>query len=143
MERLMRIAYCGGTFDLLHPGHIRFFKWVRSNFDFVIVALNTDEFVKKYKGEYPTQTSSERREMLEACRYVDKVIDNFSGADSKPCILTTDATHIVNGSDYTKETIMKQMQLTQDFLTENGLEVVLCTIPKVLSTTELKNRIRK
>ena len=78
-------AYLGGTFDLLHCGHVRFFKWAKENFDFVIVSVNRDEFCARYKAA-PAQCLSERMEMVAACRYVDAVIINTGDEDSKPAI---------------------------------------------------------
>jgi glycerol-3-phosphate cytidylyltransferase len=137
----MNVAYCGGTFDLLHPGHVRFFKWVKTNFDVVIAALNTDEFVKRYKASPPSQTFGERQEMLFACRYVDAVIENVGAEDSKPSIIAAKATHIVNGSDWNIERLKVQMGLTDEFLTEYKLTIIICPLPRELSTTGLKARI--
>lgn len=135
------IAYCGGTFDCFHFGHVRFFKWVKENFDFVVVALNPDSFVRKYKGE-TVQTYEERKEVLLACRYVDQVIENTGGEDSKPSIIKHRPTHIINGSDWTRERLMVQMGLTEEFLEYHKLTIVLCPLPRQFSTTELKQRIR-
>ena len=71
----MSLAYCGGTFDILHLGHVEFLRWSKEKFKTVVVALNTDEFVKLYKAA-PVQSFEERKYMLEACRYVDVVVKN-------------------------------------------------------------------
>lgn len=135
-------AYCGGTFDLLHPGHVRFFRWAHETFGSLVVALNRDEFVTRYKTA-PAQTYAERFEMVSSCRYVDYVVCNTGDEDSKPAILAAPRpTHIVNGSDWTRERLMKQMGLTQSFLHQCGLEISLCPLPRQFSTTELKKRIR-
>lgn len=138
----MTRAYCGGTFDLLHPGHVRFFRWAFREFDRVTIALNSDEFVTRYK-KAPVQTYDERKEMLLGCRYVDEVVLNTGDEDSKPSIMASHSTHIVNGSDWGRERLMQQMSLTEEFLTENGLTIVLCPLPREFSSTELKKRVRK
>ena len=51
--------YVGGTFDLLHPGHIFLLK-LCSELGSVTVSLNRDEFVLRYKKVPPTQTLAER-----------------------------------------------------------------------------------
>lgn len=135
-------AYCGGTFELLHPGHQRFFRWVHDNFDRVIVALNTDDFVARYK-KITVQSYAEREENLLGCRWVHEVIPNTGGEDSQPAILAAKPTHIVNGSDWTRERLMQQMNLSESFLAENGLHIVLCPLERIFSTTELKERIRR
>src|SRR5208282_3858880 len=134
----MSRAYCGGTFDLFHPGHVRFLEWVKVHFDCVVVALNSDEFANRYKMK-PTQSYSERLEMLQSCRWVDEVIMNVGDEDSRPSILASKATHIVNGSDWSsREALMRQMRLTEDFLVGHGLSIVICPLPRIFSTTELK-----
>ena len=141
MESVMSLADCGGTFDILHLGHVEFLRWSKEKFKTVVVALNTDEFVKLYKAA-PVQSFEERKYMLEACRYVDVVVKNIGDKDSKPSILCVHPTHIVNGSDWTKETLQKQMGLTEQFLSKEGIEIAICPYPRTFSTTELKKRIR-
>lgn len=138
--RSITTAYCGGTFDLFHPGHVRFFKWAAENFDIVVAAVNTDEFAGRYKTD-PVQCLPERMEMLSACGYIDDVVVNYGNEDSTVAILEVKPTHIVNGSDWTRESLMKQMGLTEKFMTDNELETVLCPIPRQFSTTELKERV--
>ena len=46
-----RIVFTNGCFDLIHTGHIRLLKMARSRGDCLIVALNTDESVRKIKGD--------------------------------------------------------------------------------------------
>jgi cytidyltransferase-like protein len=134
-------AYCGGTFDLLHPGHVRFFEWASQSFDEVFVAVNRDEFCARYKRP-PVQCLYERLEMVQSCRYVTEAIVNTGDEDSKPAILETRPTHVVNGSDWSRERLMEQMGLTQLFLDWTGIEIVLCPLPRQFSTTELKQRIK-
>ena len=54
-----QIVYTGGTFDLLHSGHIRFLKACRRLVGAdgeVVVSLNTDAFIEAYKGKPPVIT---------------------------------------------------------------------------------------
>ena len=66
-----------GTFDLLHYGHIRLLKRAKAMGDYLIVALSTDEF-NAGKGKKAYHTYETRKKMLEAIRYVDLVIPDFS-----------------------------------------------------------------
>ncbi len=63
-----------GAFDILNYGHIRAFKFAKSLGDYLIVALNTNELIRDYKGREPVMPWSHKRSMIEACRYVDKVV---------------------------------------------------------------------
>lgn len=58
---------------LLHHGHVRLLKKA-SELGSVVVALTTDEEVKKTKGYTPELSYAERKEILEAIRYVDEVV---------------------------------------------------------------------
>jgi rfaE bifunctional protein nucleotidyltransferase chain/domain len=70
-----KIVWCNGTFDILHPGHIQLFKVARSLGDKVIVATDTDEKIKKDKGEHrPVNDLCYRVAMLEAIKYIDVVL---------------------------------------------------------------------
>ena len=70
-----KIVWCNGTFDILHPGHMQLFKVARSLGDKVIVATDTDEKIKKDKGEHrPVNDLCYRVAMLEAIKYIDVVL---------------------------------------------------------------------
>ncbi|QFQ92437.1 glycerol-3-phosphate cytidylyltransferase [Lacticaseibacillus manihotivorans] len=62
-----------GTFDLLHWGHVRLLERAAALGDELIVGLSTDEFnAIKHKEAY--HSYAHRKYILEAIRYVDKVI---------------------------------------------------------------------
>ena len=75
----MRKVITYGTFDLLHYGHINLLRRAKELGDYLIVALSTDEFnwVEKRKKCYFSY--EQRKQLLEAIRYVDLVIpeDNW------------------------------------------------------------------
>src|SRR5271155_2715919 len=61
------------TASLLHHGHIRLLKRAKE-LGYVIVALTTDDEIKKHKGYEPELPYDERRELLLALKYVDEVV---------------------------------------------------------------------
>ena len=138
----MTKIYLGGTFDCLHKGHINLFKRAKQMADYLIVSLNTDEFNIKYKNKKPIMTLEERMIVVEACRYVDEVVVNTGGADSKPAILKSNPDMIGHGGDWVGDSLMKQMGLTKKFLEKNKIKMVtVCPYTKGISTTEIKKRI--
>jgi cytidyltransferase-like protein len=77
-----KIIYVDGTFDLLHPGHIDFFKKAKSHGNYLIVGVLHDSCVESYK-RVPILTLEERTIMLENIKIVDKVISPAPFYESK------------------------------------------------------------
>jgi len=142
----LSIVYTGGTFDLFHSGHVNLLKRckeIAGNNGIVVVSLNTDEFIYKYKGKFPVCSQEERKSVLESCMYVDKVVLNVGGSDSKISIELAMPDYIVIGSDWAKKDYYKQMNFDQDWLDERSIG--LCYVPytKTISSTEIKKRLNK
>jgi glycerol-3-phosphate cytidylyltransferase len=138
------IVYTGGTFDILHFGHINFLKRCRDIAGIngkVVVSLNPDDFIAKYKGNPPVMTYAEREQSLRQIPYVDEVIPNEGGADSKIAIEKIMPDIIVIASDWARKDYYKQMGFTQDWLDERN--ICLCYVPYTqgISTTEIKKRL--
>ena len=64
----------GGCFDILHYGHTSFLINARQEGDLLIVMLESDEFIKKYKNRTPFHTQQQRAEILAQLMVVDYVI---------------------------------------------------------------------
>lgn len=137
----MSIVYVGGTFSRLHMGHIDLLK-VAKNLGYVVVSLNTDDFIERYKGKKPTDSYNERRDMLLSTRYVDAVIRNTDGEDSKPTILKVKPDYIVVGSDWLSKDYCKQMGFTPEWLEEQKITLIYVPRQRKLSTTIIKERIK-
>lgn len=71
----MKKVLVGGCFDLLHYGHVRFLEEAKKLGDYLVVALESDENVRRMKGEgRPIHSQTQRKEMLEALSCIDEVI---------------------------------------------------------------------
>jgi len=71
----MKTVLVGGCFDFIHFGHIDFFEKAKQHGDKLIVMLESDETIKRLKGEgRPFHTQEQRKKMLEAIRNIDEVI---------------------------------------------------------------------
>jgi len=72
---MLKTVFTNGCFDILHPGHIELFKVGKSLGDKLIVAIDSDEKVKKDKGLLrPINDQHFRKSMLESIRYIDLVL---------------------------------------------------------------------
>ena len=80
----MRIIVVSGGFDPIHSGHVEYLKSAKDYGDKLIVALNSDIWLEKKKGK-PFMTFNERKSILEAIKYVDKVI-SFKDDKKGSCI---------------------------------------------------------
>lgn len=132
--------YTGGTFDLFHSGHVEFLRRCKK-LGSVTIALNTDDFILQYKGKSPVMTYAEREAVLLSCRYVDSVIQNYGGPDSKPSIIKARAELIVIGSDWARKDYYKQMQFTQEWLDQNGIGLAYIPYTAGISSTQIKRRL--
>lgn len=74
MSKKYKIGYTTGVFDLFHIGHLNILKRAKDMCDYLIVGVSTDELVKNYKHKKPVVPFDERVAIVEAIKYVDKVV---------------------------------------------------------------------
>ena len=118
----MRISVISGGFDPIHSGHISYIKAARELGDYLIVALNSDEWLIKKKGKF-FMDFNERKCILENLTDVDEVI-SFKDDEKGSCI---DALNLIkkkfkneeilfcNGGDRTKKNIPEMIVDGVDF----------------------------
>jgi rfaE bifunctional protein nucleotidyltransferase chain/domain len=69
------VVFTNGCYDLVHPGHVRLLEQARNLGDVLVLALNTDASVKRYKGpKRPVSSERERAEVACALAAVDAVV---------------------------------------------------------------------
>ena len=136
----MSVVYTGGTFDIPHAGHIQFLRKCKNYGSWLVVALNTDEFIMRFKNKRPIMSFPERYEVIRSIEYVDEVIPNLSGEDSKPTIMSVNPDHIVIGDDWISKDYYKQMGFTKEWLKEQGIELHYVPYTKNISSTEIRRR---
>ena len=71
----MKVIYCDMVADLFHYGHVNFLKQCSELGDLLIVGIHSDKDVESYKRK-PILSFEERVKVVQACKYVDKVIPN-------------------------------------------------------------------
>lgn len=108
-------VFVSGTYDILHAGHIQFFKEAKALGDYLIVSFCSDLNLLKYKGRRSCMPDDNKKVLLESIRYVDKVVIGTddggvwdfvsSFLDEKPDILvvTTDDKHIEEKRKFCEE----------------------------------------
>jgi rfaE bifunctional protein nucleotidyltransferase chain/domain len=69
------IVFTNGAFDILHAGHVTYLGWARAQGDALVVGLNSDASVRRYKGDKrPIVPEGERAMVLAALEVVDYVV---------------------------------------------------------------------
>ena len=74
MKKKKIIGYTTGVFDMFHIGHLNILKRAKEQCDYLIVGVSTDELCKSYKKKEPIIPYEERKAIIEAIKYVDKVV---------------------------------------------------------------------
>lgn len=139
-------VYTGGTFDLFHLGHIELLEYCRifaGQNGKVIVSLNTDEFITEFKGKPPILPYKERERSLLSCKYVDQIIPNIGGKDSKIAISMVKPDIVLIGSDWLHKDYPSQMNFDSDWLNKNKISLIFVPRTTGLSTSLIKSGVEK
>jgi len=101
-----KIVFTNGCFDLLHLGHVDYLEKARFLGDKLVLGLNSDDSVSRFKGpERPIQDQNSRARVLAALQFVDLVV--FFNEDTPLNLITEIQPDIlVKGSDYLAENIV-------------------------------------
>ena len=106
------------------------------------MALNTDEFIYDYKKKKPVLTFDQRKDVLESCRYVNQVVSNVGGSDSKKTIEMVDSVDVIAiGSDWARKDYYAQMQFDQNWLDEKNISLIYIPYTKGISSTFIKGNL--
>ena len=95
-----KVVFTNGCYDILHPGHIELLSKARALGDVLVVAINTDESIRRLKGPgRPIFDEAERAELLGALEMVDFVC-TFSEDTPLAAILKIRPDILVKGADW-------------------------------------------
>ena len=115
------------TYDLLHVGHINLLRRARELGDYLIVVVSSDEF-NDIKGKKAYYSFEDRKKILEAIRYVDEVLPEYTWEQKIDDVVNNNVDVFVMGDDWTGKF---------DFLKEY-CEVVYLPRTEGISTTKIK-----
>lgn len=105
-KRNFKLVFTNGCFDVLHKGHMETLKFAKSKGDKLVVAVNSDESVKRLKGDSrPVVPLEHRMAVLESLEFVDYVV-SFDSDTPLSLIRMIEPDVLVKGGDYKKETII-------------------------------------
>lgn len=125
-----------GTFDILHEGHLNFLKACSALGSELIVGVNSDQFVERYKGKRPVMNYQNRSSVLRALRYVKEVKEN--GESGQRLIREVFPDILAIGSDWAKKDYYKQIGLTRHQLAAMDILLVYLPYTEGISSTQLR-----
>jgi len=132
------IVFANGAFDILHVGHIRYLIGAGAEGDVLIVGVNSDESIKKYKDpSRPLQPLVERMEMVAAFRPVT-IVTCFDEPTCDAILEIIRPNVHAKGPDYTPESLPEYPTLQR-----LGIRLANVGDPKNHSSTELIEQLAK
>lgn len=143
----MRNVLTIGTFDLFHQGHIELLTESRRIADELnanlIVGVNSDAFVERYKGHAPRISYKDRVAIVGGMRDVDAVLLNAGDENAKPLIEVVNPVRLTIGDDWLdpfneEDRYFKQLGVTRLWMNKRGLRVTYLARTKNISSTELR-----
>ena len=133
----LQVGFTNGCFDILHAGHVSLLSQARAACDRLIVALNTDDSVRRLKGATrPINTLENRARVIGALRDVDCVVC-FDEDTPLAAIETLGPDVLIKGADYAADSVVGG-----DYVRGRGGKVVLATLVDGQSTTGLVHRLQ-
>lgn len=134
-----KIGYTTGVFDLFHVGHLNILKNAKEQCEYLIVGVSSDELVQEYKNKKPVIPYEERKKIVEAIKYVDKVVPQVSMNKIK----AWEELHfdvMFHGDDWKGSNMYEKIQ--KDFATR-GIELVFLPHTDGTSSTIISKKIKE
>lgn len=129
----VKIGYLSGTFDLFHVGHLNLLKRAKQQCDYLIVGVHDSG---KWKGKETFIPLEERKAIVSACRYVDRVVDSCREDSEAWELLHYDRLFV--GSDY-KGT--ERFNRYEEYFKDKGVEIIYFPYTQSTSSTQIRNAI--
>lgn len=133
-----KVVFTNGCFDILHLGHVDYLEKARALGDKLVLGLNTDDSVSRFKGpDRPIQDQNSRAHILASMQFIDLVVF-FNEDTPKDLISELIPDVLVKGSDYLAENIVGA-----DVVKKAGGVVKTIEFVQGYSTTRIVEKIKK
>ena len=139
MAKKFKIGYTTGVSDMFHIGHLNILRRAKEQCETLIVGVTTDELCYKRKLKYPIVKEQDRMAIVEAIRYVDKVVPQTDMEKIRP-VVEFGADVVFVGSDWKGTSEWNQYE--KDFA-EVGCSVVYLEHTDGISSSLLREIISK
>ena len=133
-----KVVFTNGCFDILHLGHVDYLEKARALGDKLVLGLNTDDSVSRFKGpDRPIQDQNSRAHILASMQFIDLVVF-FNEDTPKDLISELIPNVLVKGSDYLAENIVGA-----DVVKKAGGKVETIDFVPGYSTTRIVEKIKR
>ncbi len=134
-----KIGYTTGVFDLFHVGHLNILEKAKEQCDYLIVGVSTDELVQNYKHKTPVIPFAQRIKIVEAIKYVDKVVPQVS-LDKVIAYEKYKFNAIFHGDDWKNSDLYNKMEKE---LSKHGVDIVYIKHTDGVSSTIIRDKMEK
>ena len=132
-QKRVKIGYLSGTFDLFHIGHLNLLRRAKQQCDYLIVGVHGSG---AWKGKETFIPLVERKEIVGACKYVDKVVDSCTEDSDAWDLWHYDRLFV--GSDY-KGT--PRFQRYEEYFKDKGVEIIYFPYTQSTSSTQIRKTV--
>lgn len=132
-------GYTTGVFDMFHIGHLNILKRAKAQCKYLIVGVTTDALCESRKNKKPIICEEDRKEIVSAIKYVDKVVFQDSMEKIKP-IKEYEIDAVFVGSDW--KGTEAWIKYEKEFAAV-GCEVVYLDHTDGISSSILRERLNK
>ena len=139
MAKKYKIGFTDGVYDMFHVGHLNMIKEAKKHCDYLIVGVHSDEIVEGYKSRKTIINENDRREIIEAIKYVDKAVINRTRDKMK--LFEEHHFDVVFIGDDWKGT--ERWNNFEKVLGEVGVSVEYIPYTKGISTTQIREKLAK
>lgn len=130
------VVFTNGAFDVLHLGHLRYLQFARQQGDCLIVGLNSDDSIRRYKGPgRPINGVDDRARLLLGLRCVDYVVV-FAEDEPRDLIAQLLPDVLVKGADWA------HYVSGRDIVEAHGGRVVLAEFLEGRSSTRVIDQLK-
>lgn len=131
-----RIVFTNGCFDLIHLGHVKYFRFAKQQGDLLVVGVNTDASIRRLKGDKrPIITEADRISVLEELESIDYLV-SFDEDTPINLIERIRPDVLVKGADYNKQQVVGW-----DIVEAAGGRVALAPLVDGRSTSAVIQRV--
>lgn len=139
MKKPYKIGYTTGVFDMFHVGHLNILRRAKEQCEYLIVGVSTDALAEEYKKKYPIICQENRFEIVQAIRYVDRVVwqedmNKYAAWEQ----LRFDA--LFHGDDWENSALYEEYKKTFGKI---GVKLVFLPHTKGVSSTIIRQQIGK